>query len=79
MIKNKGIYDGTKFDLTVTKEGTNQSCYSGDIATVNYKGTLKSDGSTFDSTDEKGAFSFTLGQAEVIECWDTGLKKMKVG
>ena len=40
---------------------------------------MKSDGTVFDSTTEKGAFSFVLGQAEVIECWDEGFKKMKVG
>ena len=40
---------------------------------------MKSDGTIFDSTDAKGAFSFVLGQAEVIECWDQGIKKMKVG
>tara|TARA_B110001450_G_scaffold211558_1_gene203193 strand:+ start:157 stop:342 length:186 start_codon:yes stop_codon:yes gene_type:complete len=61
MIRNKGIYDGTKFDVKVTQPGTNQSCNPGDIATVNYKGTLKNDGTVFDSTDEKGAFSFVLG------------------
>ena len=40
------------------------------MATVNYKGTLKSDGKLFDSTEGKDPFSFVLGQAEVIECWD---------
>ena len=61
MIRNKGLYDGTVFGVKVTAQGTNQSCNPGDIATVNYKGTLKNDGTVFDSTDEKGAFSFVLG------------------
>ena len=61
MIRNKGIYDGTKFDVKVTQQGTNQSCNAGEIATVNYKGTLKEDGTVFDSTDATGSFSFVLG------------------
>ena len=40
---------------------------------------IKTDGTVFDSTKEKGPFSFSLGQAEVIECWDEGFKKMSVG
>ena len=41
---------------------------------------MKSDDSVFDSTKKKGQpFSFVLGQAEVIECWDEGFKKMTVG
>ena len=47
---------------------------------MNYTGKLKSDGSVFDSTEKKGQpFSFVLGQAEVIECWDEGFKRMDVG
>ena len=49
------------------------------MATVNYTGKLKSDGTVFDSTKEKGPFSFVLDQAEVIECWDEGFKKVPVG
>ena len=46
------------------------------MAVVNYTGKLKDDPSKiFDSTDGKGQpFSFVLGQAEVIECWDEGFK-----
>ena len=44
-----------------------------------YTGKLKSDGSIFDSTKTKGPFSFVLGQAEVIECWDEGFKKVPIG
>ena len=48
------------------------------MATVNYTGKLRSDNSIFDST-KNGAFSFVLGQAEVIECWDKGFKQINVG
>ena len=46
---------------------------------MNYTGKLKTDGTVFDSTQTKGPFSFSLGQAEVIECWDEGFKKLSVG
>ena len=77
----KGIYDGTKFEVNLTQQGTeNRKCNQGEVAVVNYTGHLKSDGSVFDSTAKKDApFSFVLGQAEVIECWDEGFKKMDVG
>ena len=77
----KGIYDGSKFEVNFTQQGTeNRKCQQGEVAVVNYTGRLKSDGSVFDSTAKKDApFSFVLGQAEVIECWDEGFKKMDVG
>ena len=47
--------------------GYQKFCQRGMVATVNYTGKLKSDGSVFDSTDKKGApFQFVLDQAEVI-------------
>ena len=50
------------------------------VAVVNYTGRLKETGTVFDSTEAKGqAFSFILGAAEVIECWDEGFKQMEVG
>ena len=79
--ESKGIYDGTKFELVLSQQGTeNRKCEPGQVAVVNYTGHLKSDGSVFDSTAKKDApFSFVLGQAEVIECWDEGFKRMDVG
>ena len=50
------------------------------VATVNYTGKLKSDNSVFDSTTKKGApLQFVLDQAEVIQCWDEGFKKIPIG
>ena len=50
------------------------------MAVVNYTGKLAANNNVFDSTAKKDApFSFVLGQAEVIECWDEGVKKMNVG
>ena len=71
-----GIYDGFKFNVQVTSAGSEtRKCQTGQVAVVNYTGKLRSNGDIFDSTDKKGQpFSFVLGQAEVIECWDEGFK-----
>ena len=75
-----GLYDAEKFEVTVTQDSpTHKMCETGQIATVNYEGRLKANNKVFDSTKEKGPFSFSLGQAEVIECWDEGFKKLSVG
>ncbi|KAK7179528.1 hypothetical protein DPSP01_011963 [Paraphaeosphaeria sporulosa] len=52
----------------------------GDKITVNYKGTLDSDGSQFDSSYDRGTpFEFTLGAGQVIAGWDQGLVGMCIG
>ena len=79
--KSTGFFDGTKFLVQQTAPGTEtRKCEQGQVAVVNYTGRLKSDGSVFDSTEKKGQpFSFVLGAAEVIECWDEGFKQMEIG
>ena len=77
--QSMGLYDGEKFEVKITQDGDNKLCETGQVATVNYTGKLKNDGTVFDSTEVKGPFSFVLGQAEVIECWDEGFKKLSVG
>ena len=61
------IKEGDKKDAT---------CERGMLATVAYKGSLKSNGFVF---DQKEAFQFNLDQAQVIECWDEGFKQVPVG
>jgi len=51
----------------------------GDKISVNYKGTLQSDGSQFDSSYGREPFEFTLGRGQVIKGWDQGLIGMCIG
>jgi FK506-binding protein 4/5 len=53
---------------------------AGDEVSVHYVGTLKSDGSEFDSSRSRGTpFQFTLGKGQVIKGWDLGVATMKKG
>ena len=65
-------------NLVEIKEGNKKdaTCERGMLATVAYKGSLKSNGFVF---DQKDAFTFNLDQAQVIECWDEGFKQVPVG
>ena len=47
---------------------------------VLYEGRLASDGTVFDkSLDHESAFSFKIGQGQVIKGWDIGIASMTVG
>ncbi|PRP88968.1 peptidyl-prolyl cis-trans isomerase FKBP2-like [Planoprotostelium fungivorum] len=61
-------------------ESCTQKTKLGDNIGVHYTGTLKSDGSKFDSSLDRGdPFTFRLGQGMVIKGWDQGLANMCVG
>jgi FKBP-type peptidyl-prolyl cis-trans isomerase len=52
----------------------------GDKLVMNYKGTLQSDGTQFDSSYDRGkTFSFKVGAGQVIRGWDQGLLDMCPG
>ena len=52
----------------------------GDKMKMHYTGTLKADGSKFDSSRDRGkAFEFTIGVGQVIRGWDEGVMKMSLG
>ena len=53
---------------------------SGDRLSMQYRGSLASDGSEFDSSYKRNTpFQFTLGSGQVIKGWDQGLLDMCVG
>ncbi|KAI9217251.1 hypothetical protein BC828DRAFT_391670, partial [Blastocladiella britannica] len=53
---------------------------NGDALSMQYRGTLFSDGTEFDSSYGRNQpFDFTLGQGQVIQGWDQGLLGMCVG
>ncbi len=62
--------------------GTGDEAVSGSILTMHYTGWLYSKGhrgEEFDSSLGGDPFTFVLGEGEVIEGWDQGIKGMKVG
>lgn len=62
-------------DLVV---GTGAEASAGQTVVVNYRGTLEN-GKEFDSSYNRGPFSFPLGAGRVIKGWDEGVAGMKVG
>ena len=62
------------------REGDGKIAQKGDTVSVNYLGTLASNGQKFDSSyDRNEPFSFKLGSGQVIEGWEKGILGMKVG
>jgi FKBP-type peptidyl-prolyl cis-trans isomerase len=62
----------------ITEEGTGESPVPGDKVEVHYTGSLL-DGEQFDSSLERGPFSFNIGQGMVIPGWDEGIALFKEG
>ncbi|WP_235296063.1 FKBP-type peptidyl-prolyl cis-trans isomerase [Portibacter marinus] len=64
----------------IHEEGTGEELDPGDIATVHYYGVLKSDGSMFDNSFQRGQeFQFKIGSGQVIRGWDEGLALLRGG
>jgi FKBP-type peptidyl-prolyl cis-trans isomerase len=74
-----GPVDG--LDIHTTKPGPycSRKSKNGDTLHMNYRGTLQSDGSEFDSSIGHAPFVFTLGAGQVIKGWDLGLVDMCIG
>lgn len=64
--------------ITDLEIGDGPEASAGQTVSVNYRGTLE-DGKEFDSSYNRGPFSFPLGAGRVIQGWDEGVAGMKVG
>lgn len=63
----------------MVKEGTGNHPTPGQSVLVHYHGTL-TDGKVFDSSYERGTpFETVIGKGQVIQGWDEGIPKLKVG
>ena len=58
--------------------GDGKEAKAGDVVSVQYTGLL-TDGTQFDSSKDRGPFTFTLGKGDVIPGFDRGITGMKVG
>lgn len=67
---------GLQFEDSVI--GSGPEARSGQTVQVHYTGSLDN-GTVFDSSVNRGPFSFTLGVGQVIKGWDEGVQGMKVG
>ncbi len=63
----------------IVREGTGNNPMPGQSVLVHYHGTL-TNGQTFDSSFERGSpFETVIGKGQVIQGWDEGIPKLKVG
>lgn len=76
-LSSKKVEDGLVIDEYKLGEG--EEAKVGDIVAVHYRGTLKADGTEFDSSLARKPITFPLGQGRVIKGWDLGIAGMKVG
>jgi peptidylprolyl isomerase len=74
----KPVTTATGLTYETLKEGEGEVAEPDRTVTVHYTGTLD-DGTVFDSSRERGPFSFLLGHGQVIAGWDQGVHGMKVG
>ncbi len=79
-VSNNKITTKNGMTIEITKEGSGTAIVNGQIAVMQYTGTL-TNGTVFDATSKRGGtpFEFTLGAGQVIKGWDQGILGMKVG
>jgi FKBP-type peptidyl-prolyl cis-trans isomerase len=69
----------TGLQIVDTLVGAGVEAQVGNTVSVNYTGTLASDGSVFDTSTGRAPYEFTLGTGGVIQGWEQGIPGMKVG
>jgi FKBP-type peptidyl-prolyl cis-trans isomerase len=75
-----GGFQAGGLQIEDVREGSGEIARKGNRVSVNYKGTLASNGQTFDSSyDRNQPFEFKLGSGQVIEGWEKGIVGMKEG
>lgn len=75
---NVRTVNGIQIEDVEVGDGTQAK--KGDTVSVNYLGTLASNGRKFDSSyDRNEPFTFKLGSGQVIEGWEKGIVGMKEG
>lgn len=74
----KTIKTASGLEYTITKKGNGKKPQNGDKVVVQYTGKLTND-SVFDSSVNRGPFSFKLGKGEVIKGWDEAFLLLQVG
>ncbi len=74
----KEVVTDSGLRITDLEIGTGAEAVSGEMVSVNYRGTL-TNGKEFDSSYGRGPFQFPLGAGRVIKGWDEGVAGMKVG
>lgn len=79
-VSGETITTGTGLQYIDIDAGTGEAPLPGQTVVVHYTGWLKSDGTKFDSSLDRGTtFSFSIGLGKVIRGWDEGLATMQVG
>lgn len=77
--EKQNVPEVTDLLMQETAAGSGDEAKDGDVVKVHYKGTFL-DGKEFDSSFSRNQpFEFTLGQKQVIEGWDIGVRGMKAG
>lgn len=80
-----GPSGGASLNLTDLRVGTGAEAVSGSVVSVHYSGwfynpdAANERGAQFDTSAERGPFTFTLGIGQVIAGWDQGVAGMRVG
>ncbi len=78
MSTGESFYTDSGLNITDITIGKGVEALAGKKVSVNYRGSLTS-GKEFDSSYNRGPFSFPLGAGQVIKGWDEGVAGMKVG